>query len=65
MNSTPPAAAGAHQANNFDAIRITAALAVLVSHHYALTAQAEPSFLGLHTWGEWLSSFSLSSVAIW
>lgn len=51
MNSTPPAAAGAHQANNFDAIRITAALAVLVSHHYALTAQAEPSFLGLHTWG--------------
>ena len=51
MSSPPPAAAGAHQANNFDAIRISAALAVLVSHHYALTAQAEPSFLGLHTWG--------------
>ena len=51
MSSTLPAAASAHQANNFDAVRIIAALAVLVSHHYALTAQAEPSFLGLHTWG--------------
>lgn len=51
MNSTPPAAASPHQGNNFDAIRITAALAVLVSHHFALTAQAEPSFLGLHSWG--------------
>lgn len=44
-------AAATHHGNNFDAIRISAALAVLISHHYALTAQAEPSFLGLHSWG--------------
>lgn len=37
--------------NNFDFIRILAALAVLYSHHYALTAQMEPSFFGLHSWG--------------
>lgn len=40
-----------HSLNNFDCIRIAAALAVMVSHHYALTSQAEPSFLGLHSWG--------------
>ena len=50
VSSQQPAASSQHS-NNFDAIRIAAALAVLVSHHYALTAQAEPSFLGLHTWG--------------
>lgn len=38
-------------ANNFDAIRIIAALAVLVSHHFALVGQFEPSILGLHTLG--------------
>jgi peptidoglycan/LPS O-acetylase OafA/YrhL len=37
--------------NNFEAIRILAALTVLVSHHFALTGQAEPSFLHLHSWG--------------
>ncbi|RRD58142.1 acyltransferase [Comamonadaceae bacterium OH2545_COT-014] len=37
--------------NNFDAIRIAAAFAVLVSHHFALTGQPEPSFLGLRSWG--------------
>ena len=40
-----------HPGNNFDALRVVAALAVLVSHHYALTGQIEPSFFGLHTWG--------------
>ncbi|MBK6747273.1 MAG: acyltransferase [Ottowia sp.] len=28
-----------------------AALTVLYSHHFALTSQAEPSFLGLYSWG--------------
>ena len=37
--------------NNFDAIRIAAALAVLVSHHHALTGQFEPLVLGIHTLG--------------
>ena len=37
--------------NNFDAIRMMAALTVLYSHHFALTSQAEPSFLGLYSWG--------------
>lgn len=37
--------------NNFDFIRIVAALAVLYSHHFALTAQMEPSFFRLHSWG--------------
>ena len=38
-------------ANNFDAIRIFAACMVLFSHHFALTAQTEPSFFKLHTLG--------------
>ncbi|MDO5289579.1 MAG: acyltransferase [Pseudomonadota bacterium] len=39
-------------ANNFDAIRLAAALLVLYSHHYTLTGQAmEPSFLGINTLG--------------
>ncbi|WP_287805196.1 acyltransferase family protein [Diaphorobacter sp.] len=37
--------------NNFDAIRIVAATMVLISHHYALTGQAEPSFFGIHSLG--------------
>ena len=37
--------------NNFDAIRIAAALAVLISHHHALTGQSEPLVLGIHTLG--------------
>lgn len=37
--------------NNFDAIRILAASMVLVSHHYALTGQMEPSFFGIHSYG--------------
>lgn len=41
----------AHQANNFDAIRIVAALSVLISHHFALLGQFEPSVLQVNTLG--------------
>lgn len=37
--------------NNFDAIRIVAAFAVLYSHQFALTGRPEPSFFGMHSWG--------------
>lgn len=40
-----------NQANNFDAIRILAALAVLVSHQFALTGRAEPAVWGADTLG--------------
>lgn len=40
-----------HPGNNFDAIRIVAAAMVLVSHHFALTGQIEPSFFGVHSAG--------------
>lgn len=40
-----------HVGNNFDAIRIIAASMVLFSHHFALTGQMEPSFLGVHSLG--------------
>lgn len=52
-DAAPPAAA-AHRhfaTNNFDAIRVVAASLVLYSHHYALTAQTEPSFFHLHSFG--------------
>ncbi len=41
----------ASHTNNFDAIRIVAALAVLVSHHHALIGQFEPLVLGIHSLG--------------
>lgn len=41
----------AHLPNNFDFIRIVAASMVLLSHHFALTGQAEPSFFGLYSLG--------------
>lgn len=37
--------------NNFDFLRIFAALSVLYSHHFALTGQPEPSFFGINTLG--------------
>lgn len=37
--------------NNFDFIRIIAASMVLYSHHFALTGQMEPAFLGLYSVG--------------
>ncbi len=40
-----------HSGNNFDAIRIVAASMVLISHHFALTGQMEPTFFGVHSLG--------------
>ncbi|WP_313301581.1 acyltransferase [Diaphorobacter sp.] len=40
-----------HPTNNFDFIRIVAASMVLFSHHFALTAQGEPSFFGIFSLG--------------
>jgi peptidoglycan/LPS O-acetylase OafA/YrhL len=37
--------------NNFDFIRLFAALCVLFSHQHALTGLAQPSVLQIHTWG--------------
>jgi len=49
---TKPSLSGAtHSGNNFDAIRIVAALMVLYSHHHALTGREEPSFFDVHTLG--------------
>jgi len=46
-----PARGSSFAGNNFDAIRIVAASVVLISHHYALTGQMEPSFFGIHSYG--------------
>lgn len=53
-------------ANNFDCIRILAALAVLVSHQYALTGLPEPAVLGVHSLGGFgvLVFFSLSGYLV-
>lgn len=40
-----------HKSNNFDFLRIVAALIVLFSHQYALTGFDEPKILGTHTLG--------------
>lgn len=40
-----------HQLNNFDTLRLTAALLVLVSHQHALTGMREPSVLNAHSLG--------------
>ncbi|WP_338499617.1 acyltransferase [Delftia tsuruhatensis] len=50
-SSTPDLLRPASHTNNFDAIRIVAALAVLVSHHHALIGQFEPLVLGIHSLG--------------
>lgn len=42
---------GPFKTNNFDFIRIVAASMVLISHHFALTAQQEPSFFGIFSLG--------------
>ncbi|MDF1484466.1 acyltransferase [Ramlibacter sp. H39-3-26] len=47
-HTSPPVA---HPGNNFDAIRVVAASMVLISHHYALTGQTEPSFFNIHSLG--------------
>lgn len=51
MVTPTPSALDVEHGNNFDAIRIAAALLVLLSHHFALTGQGEPSFLHLHSVG--------------
>lgn len=51
MPPTQVPAQATHPGNNFDAIRIVAATMVLVSHHFALTGQIEPSFFGVHSVG--------------
>ncbi len=48
---TSPAPPLTHRQNNFDAVRIIAALAVLVSHQFALSARPESGVLGVHSWG--------------
>lgn len=37
--------------NNFDFIRLAAALSVVFSHQFALTGRPEPGFMGLHSLG--------------
>ena len=44
-------APGPSHTNNFDALRIVAAFAVLYSHQFSLTGRPEPSFFGMHSWG--------------
>jgi peptidoglycan/LPS O-acetylase OafA/YrhL len=41
----------AHIGNNFDFLRLAAAMCVLFSHQFALSGQAEPLVLGVHTLG--------------
>ena len=48
MNLAPePAPVEKQPGNNFDGLRLTGALFVLVSHQFALSARPEPVFLGL------------------
>ena len=42
---------GAHRANNFDFVRVVAALCVLVSHQFALNGLREPELLHIHSLG--------------
>lgn len=48
--SIPLAQAG-HRSNNFDFVRVVAALCVLLSHQYALNGLPEPVLLKLHSLG--------------
>jgi peptidoglycan/LPS O-acetylase OafA/YrhL len=48
--SVAPAQAG-HRWNNFDFVRVLAALCVLLSHQFALNGLPEPVFLKLHSLG--------------
>lgn len=41
----------AHRANNFDFVRVVAALCVLVSHQFALNGLREPELLHIHSLG--------------
>ncbi|MBA2673756.1 acyltransferase [Ramlibacter sp.] len=46
-----PAAASSSQPNNFDFVRLVAALCVVVSHQFALTGRPEPTVLNVHSLG--------------
>lgn len=55
-----------HRLNNFDALRLSAALFVLFSHQHALTGLREPSVLNVHTLGGLgvLMFFSISGFLV-
>ena len=67
MTSAQTPAQNTHLGNNFDAIRIAAASMVLLSHHYALTGQVEPSFFGIHSLGGLAVTvfFVISGYLVW
>jgi len=46
-----PPALPAHRLNNFDAVRMVAALTVLVSHQFSLTGHGEAGLFEVHSWG--------------
>ncbi|MXV07134.1 acyltransferase [Xanthomonas sp. LMG 9002] len=52
--------------NNFDALRLTGALLVLVSHQFALSGRAEPMVVGDHSFGNLgvLIFFSISGYLV-
>ncbi len=52
--------------NSFDIIRHAAAIAVLISHHYALSGMVEPSILGMESLGgvSVIAFFSISGYLI-
>ena len=56
----------AHPKNNFDFVRMVAALCVLYSHQYALMGLPEPSVLGAHSLGGFavLVFFSISGFLV-
>ena len=55
-----------HRQNNFDFIRIVAALCVILSHQYALNGLAQPSVLDVHSLGGFgvLLFFSISGFLV-
>lgn len=57
---------GSHRANGFDLMRHLAAMAVLISHHYALSKMAVPQFLGIFSYGAFavLVFFAISGYLV-
>lgn len=55
-----------HRANNFDGVRLLAAVMVLSSHQYALAGRTEPMVVGLHSLGNigLLTFFSISGYLV-
>jgi len=54
------------QRNNFDALRLSGAFLVLISHQFALSGRVEPTFLGDHSFGNLgvLIFFSISGYLV-